>query len=64
MLEADMEVIDTDTSDPFAFFIDHYNDELVAGYEYNRPNYGLTVFMRDASDLGTPLKAGERMAPR
>jgi hypothetical protein len=64
MLEADMEVIDTDTSDPFSFFIDHYNDELVAGYEYNRPNYGLTVFMRDANDLGSPLREGERTAPR
>jgi hypothetical protein len=60
MLDSDMQVIDTDPSDPFAFFIDIYNEELVAGYEYNRPNYGLTVFMRDWLDLGKPLKEGER----
>ena len=54
MLDSDMEVIDTDTRDPFKFFIDIYNEELVAGYEYNRENYGLTVFMRDWDDLGKP----------
>ena len=64
MLDSDMQVIDTDMTDPFAFFIDIYNDELAAGYEYNRPNYGLTVFMRDWDDLGKPLKEGERRAPR
>jgi len=64
MLDSDMQVIDTDPSDPFAFFIDIYNQELVAGYEYNRPNYGLTVFMRDWSDLEAPLKDGERRAPK
>lgn len=64
MLDSDMQVIDTDMTDPFSFFIDIYNDELTAGYEYNRPNYGLTVFMRDWDDLGKPLKEGERTAPR
>jgi len=60
MLDADMQVNDTDPSDPFAFFIDIYNQQLAAGYEYNRPNYGLTVFMRDWDDLGKELKPGER----
>ena len=64
MLDADMQVIDTDPSDPFSFFIDRYNDQLVAGYEYNRPNYGLIVFMRDWLDLGSAMKEGERRAPR
>ena len=64
MLDSDMEVIDTDPRDPFAFFIDIYNEELVAGYEYNRPNYGLTVFMRDWNDLGAALQPGERSAPK
>ena len=64
MLDSDMEVIDTDERDPFAFYIDIYNEELVAGYEYNRPNYGLTVFMRDWDDLGKPLQEGEKSAPK
>jgi hypothetical protein len=64
MIDADMQVIDTDPTDPFKFFIDHYNDQLVAGWEYNRPNYGLTVYMRDWDDLGKPPREGEKLAPK
>ena len=62
MIDADMEVTDTDDSDPFDFFIDKYNDQLIAGWERNMPDYGLYVFMRDWSDLSSPPKAGERMS--
>ena len=62
MIDADMEVTDTDDTDPFDFFIDKYNDQLIAGWERNMPNYGLYVFMRDWNDLGSPPKAGERMS--
>lgn len=62
MIDADMQVADTDPTDPFSFFIDRYNDELVEGFSRNQPNYGLLVFMRDFEDLGTPLKPGERRA--
>lgn len=61
MIDADMEVTDTDDTDPFDFLIDKYNDQLIAGWERNMPNYGLYVFMRDWSDLGSPPKPGERM---
>ncbi len=64
MIDADMFVVDTDRSDPFDFFIDRYNDQLVGGFSRNQPNYGLFVFMRDFDDLGTPVKAGERLAPK
>lgn len=64
MIDADMEVTDTDDTDPFDFFIDRYNDQLIAGWERNTPSYGLYVFMRDWSDLGAPPKAGERVAGR
>jgi len=63
MVDADMQVVDTDPSDPFDFFIDRYNDELVAGFSRNQPNYALFVFMRDFNDLGTPPRPGERLAP-
>ncbi len=63
MVDADMQVVDTDPSDPFDFYIDRYNDQLVAGFDRNQPNYGLLVFMRDFNDLGTPLKAREKRAP-
>ena len=64
MVDADMQVVDTDPRDPFDFFIDRYNDQLVAGFSRNEPNYGLLVFMRDFNDVGTPLKPGERQAPK
>ncbi len=64
MVDADMFVTDTDPSDPFDFFIDRYNDQLVAGFSRNQPNYALFVFMRDFNDVGTPAKPGERLAPK
>lgn len=63
MVSADMEVIDTDESDPFDFFIDRYNSQLVAGFDHNRQDYGLTVYMRDYEDVGKPPRPGERPLP-
>jgi len=64
MPDADMQVVDTDPSDPFDFYIDRYNEQLVAGFSRNQPSYGLLVFMRDFNDLATPPKAGERVLPK
>ena len=64
MVDADMFVTDADPSDPFDFFIDRYNDQLVAGYSRNQPNYALFVVMRDFHDVGAPARPGERQAPR
>ena len=61
MIDADMQVVDTDPRDPFDFYIDRYNEELVEGFSRNQPNYGLIVYMRDFDDLGTPPKPGERL---
>lgn len=47
MVTADMEVIDLDPADPFDFFVDYYNAQLVAGHDQNRHDYGLTVYMKD-----------------
>jgi hypothetical protein len=51
MVSADMEVIDLNPQDPFDFFIDDYNSQLVAGRDQNRADYGLTIYMRDYHDL-------------
>jgi hypothetical protein len=64
MPDADMEVVDSDPSDAFDFYLDRYNEQLVAGYSRNEPNYGLLVFMRDFADLGAPPRPGERLAPK
>ena len=63
MVDAEMQVADTDPGDPLDFFIDRYNEQLVAGFSRNQPDYGLVVYMRDFNDVGKPPRPGERMAP-
>lgn len=57
MSDADMNLIDMDTSDPFDFYLDHYKDQLTAGYTKITPTFGLRVFMRDFNKL--PKSAGK-----
>lgn len=61
MVDADMEVADSDPRDPFDFYIDRYNEQLVAGFTRNQANYGLLVYMRDFADLGLPPQPGETL---
>ncbi|MGH9456594.1 MAG: hypothetical protein ACRD2J_03025 [Thermoanaerobaculia bacterium] len=63
MPRADMQVIDTEPSDWFDFFLDHYNNQLSAGMAKIRPDYGLQVYMRDFADLGTPVRPEEELMP-
>jgi len=63
MVDANMQVADTDPSDPFDFNIDRYNEQLVAGFSRNQPDFGLLVYMRDFNDLGTPPRPSERLVP-
>ena len=51
MPEADMQVVDESPSDPFDFFLDQYNYQLVAGFTRNREDYGLEVHMVDYDEL-------------
>ncbi len=51
MTETDLELVDEDPGDPFDFSIDHWNDQLVAGYSKNTPNRGLKAHMPDHNDL-------------
>lgn len=62
MVRAEMHVIDTDPRDPFDFFVDFYNAQLVQGFTRNQPDYALKVFMRDYDDVNKPLQPGERTA--
>jgi hypothetical protein len=47
MHDADLMIVDAQPQDPFDFFLDRYNDQLVAGLERNTPDHGLIVFMPD-----------------
>jgi hypothetical protein len=53
MVGADMQVTDMDPGDPFDFFIDRYNEQLVAGRVQNQSDYGLLVFMKDFAKLAS-----------
>lgn len=59
MDDTDMVLIDMDPKDPFDFFLDHYKEQLVAGYTKETPAFGLRVYMRDFNKLHT----GARHAP-
>jgi len=51
MNNADMELIDADPRDPFDFFPERYNDQLVAGYSKTTASGGLRVYMPDWDKL-------------
>jgi len=51
MTDTDMVIIDPDPRDPFDFFLDHYKEQLVAGYTKTTPEFGLRVYMVDFNKL-------------
>ena len=51
MSDTDLVLIDMDPQDPFDFYLDHYKEQLVAGYTKTTPAFGLRVFMRDFNKL-------------
>jgi hypothetical protein len=57
MKDADMRLVDTDPSDAFDFYPDHYNEHLVAGYSKTTKSGGLIVYMPDYNKLHNPAKS-------
>jgi hypothetical protein len=51
MTGTDMALIDMNPQDPFDFYLDHYKEQLVAGYTKETPSFGLRVFMRDFNKI-------------
>lgn len=51
MTDADLELVDEDPDDPFDFSIDHWNDQLVAGFSKTTPSRGLKAHLPDHNDL-------------
>ncbi|MEO7963050.1 MAG: hypothetical protein ABIT38_03975 [Gemmatimonadaceae bacterium] len=63
MLDADMQIVDLDPSDPFEFNLARYINQLVPGYSKTLPDLGLEVFMKDINDVGdarTTARSAER----
>lgn len=51
MIDTDLTLIDMNPEDPFDLFLDHYKEQLAAGYTKITPGFGLTSYMRDYNKL-------------
>jgi hypothetical protein len=51
MTDTDLVLTDAAPKDPFDFYLDHYKDQLVAGYSKTTPTFGLKVYMVDYNKL-------------
>ncbi len=51
MDDTDLILIDMDPRDAFDFYLDHYREQLVAGYTKTTAQFGLRVYMRDYNKL-------------
>ena len=51
MNDTDLVLIDPAPQDPFDFYLDHYSEELTAGYTKITPQNGLRVYMVDFNKL-------------
>jgi len=51
MNDADLELIDSDPTDPFDFSMDHYKDQLVSGYAKMTRQGGLCMHMPDFNKI-------------
>ena len=53
MTNADLKIIDANPKDPFDFSIDHYNQQLVAGFSKATPRFGLVAYVPDYYKIRT-----------
>jgi hypothetical protein len=52
MDDADIVLYDMDPADPMDFFLDHYREQVAAGYTKISTNFQLRVFLKDFDKLG------------
>lgn len=57
--DADLRLVDRDGSDPFDFYSERMNRQLVAGYARLRADGGLTMFLPDYGDIGSHHEGGD-----
>jgi hypothetical protein len=62
MIDTDLLLVDPDPRDPFDFYLDHYKEQLIAGYSKTTEAFGLRVYMVDFNKL--KKKAGAAPAAR
>ena len=54
MLDAEMQIVDSQPSSWFDFSLDRYKEQLVAGYSRTHSDLGLEVYMLGLDKLGSP----------
>ena len=60
MSDTDLTLIDLDPKDPFDFYLEHYQDQLVAGYTKTTGSFGLRSYFRDYNKLTPAQKTKAR----
>jgi hypothetical protein len=53
MSDTDLTIFDMDPQDPFDFYLDHYREQLAAGYTKTTPGFGLRCYFRDYGKLNS-----------
>ena len=66
MTNSDLKIFDANPKDPFDFSIDHYNQQLVAGYSKSTPKYGLVAHVPDYYKIrkASAIQLSRRMNPK
>jgi len=57
MDDADMVLYDLDPADPLDFFLDHYKEQVAAGYSKITTSYQLRIYLKDFAKLKTQRKS-------
>lgn len=63
MNDTDMVLIDMDPGDPLDFYLDHYKEQLSAGYTKITPDFGLRVYAKDFNKLHQRQRAQKTLKP-
>jgi hypothetical protein len=59
MVDADIVLYDLNPDDPMDFYLDHYKDQLAAGYTKISTNFQVRVFLKDFDKLGQTKAAAK-----
>jgi hypothetical protein len=57
---ADVTLLDMDPQDPMVFFLEHYRDQLAAGYTKISSNFALHVYIKDFDKLNKPAAPSDQ----
>lgn len=60
MNDADLELVDSGPADAFDFSLDHYKDQLAAGYAKTTRQEGLCAYVPDFHKLKQPVQEGSK----